>query len=69
MGYNTEEAGDNFVQGVISLGKSSGGGGGAFRHPCKSQSGHCLMHTLHEQSPQISPGQNFATCFKDEIFP
>ena len=27
-------------------------GGGKCRHPCTSQSVHCLTHTLHRQSPQ-----------------
>ena len=42
---------------------------GKLRHPCECQSLHCLTHTLHCQSPQISLGANFATFPKEEIFP
>ena len=38
-------------------------------HPCKSQSIHCLTHTLHCQSRQSSPGEIFTTFLIDEIFP
>ena len=58
--------------GIISCGDSFAGGnfgGGELRRPCESQSLHCLTHTLHCQSPQISPGDNFATFLKHEIFP
>ena len=36
-------------------------GGGNFG-TCKYQSLHCVTHTLHCQSPQIPPGENFASC-------
>ena len=43
-------------------------GRGKFRDPCKFQSLHCLTHTLHCQSPQISPGKKIATFLKNELF-
>ena len=39
---------------------------GEFRRPCKPQSGHCLTHTLHCQSPQTS---RLATSVRDGIIP
>ena len=53
--------GDSFAKKIF--------GGGKFGHPCKSQSSHCLTHTLHCQSAQISLGENCATFFKEDICP
>ena len=47
--FHTGGGGYNFVRGLFQRGK--------FRRPCKSQSLHCLVHTVHCQSPQISRGK------------
>ena len=49
-----EGGGNNFVRALLRREKF---GRRKFRHPCKSQSLHCLTHTLHCQTPQISPGE------------
>ena len=42
---------------------------GNFHPLCQSHSSHCLTHTLHCQSPPISPGEKSASFLKDENYP